>query len=219
MRCQMRSGLRGLRQDCKMLAHFAGALMIDRFLNPKLISFGACASTVIDYPPVSKFMEDIQKQFRNMVAQTIKARRKPTERVQVNASFSKAEYRKIAQTSRAQRISPSRLVKDLALQSIANAPCPTQTQLGILTATIQETSQLLRILYRDSNGWQKRELKELRPLLKRFLQIERKASSALNELALNTTAHSETDSKQAQTLAKPEEHTIAAKFVQGFWKI
>lgn len=176
---------------------------------------------MLDCPPVSKLMDSITKQFRNRVAQTIKDRRKskPTQRVQVNASFSKAEYAAVGQVARAKGISPARLVKELALQSIDKSPSTTETKLVSLTATIQETSQLLRTLYRDSKAWHIPQLKELRPLLRRFLQLERKAFAALDDLLKQKDA-SEDKVSPSPIPSGAERHanTSGLRSVTDFWK-
>jgi len=127
--------------------------------------------------------EDLTLAFRTKVAETIKDRpKKQKSRVQVNASFSKAEYAVLSRGSAKKSVSVSRLVKDLALQSMGQVPSDTQAELGQITAGIQETSQLLRSLYLSTNGWQKVQFKELRPLLRRLLTLERKASAVLESL-------------------------------------
>lgn len=137
---------------------------------------------MLDCLPFSKInMEQMAAEFRNKVAQTIKDRKpQKKSRVQVNASFNKAEYAVLARGSKQKGVPPARLIKDLTLEALGKSPSDIRSKLGTLTASIQETSHLLRILYRDSNGWEKLQLKELRPLLRRLLQLERKAGQILD---------------------------------------
>ena len=140
---------------------------------------------------VSRFqimMKDMCQVFRTRVAKTIKERQPQSSphqksRVQVNASFSKAEYGVLGRAAKAKGIAPARLLKHLALQNLGKAPGAIEAELQSLSASAQETSQLLRLLYRDSSAWQKLQLSQIRPLLKRLAEFESKASRIINHLA------------------------------------
>ena len=128
-------------------------------------------------------MDELQQQFRNRVAKVIKHQRQSRSRVQVNASFSKAEYGILARVSDAKGISPARLVKDLALAKLQSGQHEHQAELDQLCGEAQQISQLLRTLYRDSNGWRQWQLSDIKPLLKRLDQFERKVASLFDDIS------------------------------------
>lgn len=129
----------------------------------------------------SQPMDEFCRSIRSRVAAVTKPRALKAPRRQINASFSEAEFRLMQSMAERCGLTGSTFLREVALAAIGRGRSEEEKELAQLNASLRETLDLLRKLYRDSDGWQRWQVSELRPVLRRFLALEERVRGLLTD--------------------------------------